>query len=160
MTKTGKSPPANWRLSLSTSPVLRVKVIKCPLDQANGMYLRPYPGCHLMHCPFWKRSSRCSKSIHTNQCPPEVVPDPVLVLSISAAVVDDNVCHWDQTGLLQGRQKLLQLLFAAIEALQVVQLPRQVALAHHHKSALLLILLLLNAFLARRARYVLQTSRS
>lgn len=59
---------------------------------------------------------------------PVVVPDAVFVLGIGAAVVDDDISDGLQAGFLQGVQKCLQLLLAAIVAVQLVKLSRQVAL--------------------------------
>ena len=58
----------------------------------------------------------------------EIVPDAMLILSISASVVDDNVSQGDDAGLLEGLEQGLQLLPAAVVAAEVVQLARQVAL--------------------------------
>ena len=58
----------------------------------------------------------------------EIVPDAVLVLSIGASVIDDNVCQGDDAGLLEGLEQGLQLLLTAIVAVEVIQLAWQVAL--------------------------------
>ena len=57
-----------------------------------------------------------------------MVPDAVLVLLVRAAVVDHNVRNRHQASVLQRRRQLLELRLVAIEALQLVQLPGQVAL--------------------------------
>jgi len=59
---------------------------------------------------------------------PERVPDAIVVLGVSASVVDHNVCQGDNAGLLEGLQQCLQLFLVAVVAVQVVQLPWEVPL--------------------------------
>ena len=59
---------------------------------------------------------------------PEAVPHAVLVLLVSAAVVDDYVAHRHDAGRLQRLVQRHQLLAVAVLAVQIVQLAWQVAL--------------------------------
>mmetsp|Transcript_17941 Transcript_17941/g.53988 ORF Transcript_17941/g.53988 Transcript_17941/m.53988 type:complete len:258 (-) Transcript_17941:481-1254(-) len=59
---------------------------------------------------------------------PEHVPDAILILLVGAAVVDHDVSDGANAGILQCCIELLKLLLVAELAVQVVQLPWQVAL--------------------------------
>ncbi len=59
---------------------------------------------------------------------PECIPDAIVVLGVSASVVDHNVCQGDDAGLLEGLQQRLQLFLVAVVAVQVVQLAWEVPL--------------------------------
>lgn len=59
---------------------------------------------------------------------PEGVPDAILVLCVRASMVDHNVCHRHHAGLLERLEQRLQLLLVPIVAVQIVQLPWEIAL--------------------------------